>query len=209
MASRGKKKYFEQWHAFAEYLLDAGRPDTFEEAYSAVCDKVSGLYESEAMAMWDNLRAINPKTIVEIGRNLGGSQFLFCCAAQECHRLLSIDIEDFELTDWRLREWGERNGVHIQNAVYDSTKWQADGVWDFVFIDGGHTGEIVRADIEIWKDHARYIAFHDYADRGTANKHKRVFSDVVAEISAAARAYQWQQYGSRGRSDITFKTGVE
>lgn len=209
MASKGKKRFRRQWEEFALWLKTGGRPDTFEEAYDVVKDKVSGLYESEARAMWDNIRAINPRSIVEIGRNLGGSQFLFCCAAPELVCFESVDVEYFELTDPALECWGARHDMHIDNIVADSTTYTPKSdIYDLVFIDGGHTGPIVRQDILIWKDHCRYIAFHDYADRGSANKHKRVFSDVVDEISTAAQAYGWQKYGSRGRSDITFKTGL-
>ena len=207
MASRGKKKYLKQWTAFAEYLKTGKRPDTFEEAYAVVADKVSGLYESEARAMWHNIRAIKPKSIVEIGRNLGGSQFLFCCAAPELEQLWSIDIEAFELTDTWLEEWGCFNGIDIQNDVHDSSESVPVGMYDLVFIDGLHTGPGVRADIEVWKDHARHLAFHDFSDRKT-NRHKRHYPDVVAEIRGAAQAYQWQQFGERGKSDIVFKTGL-
>ena len=80
-----------------------------------------------------------------------------------------------------------------------------DGSLDFVYIDGEHTGEGVAADIANWKDHTRLIGFHDYADRGSKNKHKRVFKDVVAEISNAAAVNGWQQVGERGRSEIVFR----
>lgn len=205
MASKGKHKYRTQWLAFAEYLKKNERPAEFEQAYSVVADKVSGLYRSEAQAMWNNIRAINPRTMVEVGRNLGGSQFLFCCAALEVEKFLSIDIEAFDLTDWALRDWGNARGIRIQNCVHDSTTWKPHMVHDFVFIDGGHTGEIVKADIEVWKDHAQFIAFHDYADQNGKNKHRRHYPDVVAEITAAADRYGWLQFGERGRSDITYR----
>ena len=126
MASRGKHKYRKQWEAFAAYLETGKRPTTFEEAYAVVCDKVSGLYESEARAMWNNIRAINPKSIVEIGRNLGGSQFLFCCAAPELNYLESVDIERFELTDDLLETWAHVNDFKITNIVHDSTDYDAN-----------------------------------------------------------------------------------
>jgi len=209
MASKGKHKFRAQWEAFAEYLKTGERPDTFEEAYSVVSDKVSGLYESEARAMWNNIRAINPKSIVEIGRNLGGSQFLFCCAAQELETFKSFDIEEFELTDEPLKDWAECNDIFTSNFVIDSTMILMPGRFDLVFIDGGHTGPIVKADIEIWKDYCKYIAFHDYANDNGRNKHRRYYPDVVAEISAAAERYGWELFGERGRSDVVFKTGVE
>ena len=139
MPSRGKHKYRKQWEAFAQWLEKGGRPYYFLEAYDVVKDKVSGLYCSEARAMWNNIRAINPKTMVEIGRNLGGSQFLFCCAAPEVEHFYSVDIEEFELTDMALRHWGNRHGIAIQNTVQDSANVFTSTVWDFVFIDGGHT----------------------------------------------------------------------
>jgi hypothetical protein len=211
MASKGKHKYRAQWERFAEYLKTGERPDTFEEAYAVVCDKVSGLYESEARAMWNNIRKINPKSIVEIGRNLGGSQFLFCCAAQELEFFLSLDIEEFELTDAPLIRWGDLHGLDIFNMVEDSSKWQNDEdqhPYDLVFVDGNHTGPGVRADIEVWKDHCKWISFHDMADDNGRNKHRRYYPDVVAEISAAAERYGWEQFGERGRSDIVYRTGL-
>lgn len=207
MPSRGKVKYRKQWEKFAEYLKTNNRPQSFEEAYAVVCDKVSGLYRSEAEAMWYNIKSINPESIVEVGRNLGGSQFLFCCAATELKSFLSVDIELFELTDSALEIWGSKQGIYVANVIHDSTTFEpADEMWDLVFIDGGHSGPIVKADIEVWKDHCKYIAFHDYADRGSKNKHKRVFKDVIAEISNAADKYGWKPFGVRGRSDITFET---
>jgi len=207
MASRGKHKYRKQWEEFAEYLKTFQRPVTFESAYDVVKDKVSGLYQDEAQAMWNNIQKINPESIIEIGRNLGGSQFLFCCAAPELKQFISFDIEAFELTDPLLEEWEEANGINGNNLLADSTGLggKIGPVYDLVFIDGGHTGPIVKADIEVWKDHCNYIAFHDYADRGRKNKHRRVFQDVVDEITSAADKYNWKQFGERGRSDITFK----
>lgn len=215
MASKGKKKFRAQWEAFATYLDAEIRkadgpevPRTFEEAYAIVADKVSGLYKSEAKAIWDVLREIQAKSIVEVGRNLGGSLFLFGCACEHLESVASYDIEEFELTDCKLMGWYRRQGVDCDVFVQDSTKIVVshDDMFDFVFIDGGHTGEIVRKDIMIWKDHCKYIGFHDFANKGNTNKHKRVFHDVVAEISAAARHYQWEQVGERGRSEIVYKT---
>ena len=64
----------------------------------------------------------------------------------------------------------------------------------------------VKADIEIWQDHARLIAFHDFADTGCGSAHKRVYADVIAEIKAARDKYGWVQAGPRGRSDVVYRT---
>lgn len=209
MASKGKHKYRQQWEAFANYLKTGKRPKQFDQAYGVVADKVSGLYEMEARAMWKNIKTIKPKKLVEVGRNLGGSLFLFGCAGTQLEEVLSIDVEHFELTDWELERWFTAHDIYCDCTIQDSTQYEAEGTWDLVFIDGGHTGPTVRADIEVWREHARYIGFHDFADRDGKNRHKRYYADVVNEIKAAAQAYQWQQFGERGRSDIVFKTGVE
>jgi len=212
MASKGRYRYAEQWQAFANYLesgIDHGvkRPETFEVAYHIVRDKVSGLYESEAKALWDILEAEQPETIVEIGRNLGGTLFLMACAAQKSLKgVLSYDIEYYDTTDDLWADWFKSHGVDCYLYTDDSTTITApDSIYDFVFIDGLHTAEAVKADLEIWKDHARLIGFHDYSDL-KHNKHKKHFAGVVTEIALAARKYGWKQVGKRGKSEIVFKT---
>ena len=208
MPSKGRFRYAEQWNRFADYLKRfEDRPKTFEAAYEIVSDKVSGMYESEARALWDILQAEQPQTIVEIGRNLGGTLFLFGCAAQDSlNGVLSYDIEYFDTTDDIFPQWFAHHGVDCFLYTDDSTTITApDRVFDFVFVDGGHDGHTVRADIEAWKDHARLIGFHDYANNKT-NKHKRFYGDLVYEISKAAREYGWKQVGKRGKSEIVYRT---
>lgn len=209
--SRGYRRYQKQIKQFAEYLSTGYRPTSFEAAYEVVSDKVSGQYKQEAVALWDILAVNDIKSVVEVGRNLGGTAFLFACACPKLERFLSLDIEEFPISDHALKCWFDRQGIDAELRVCDSTTFEpcrdtfACGLWDFVFIDGGHTGDIVRADIQAWKDHARLIGFHDYADR-KVNKHKRYYPDVVEEITWAAERYGWQQVGMRGRSEIVYAT---
>lgn len=208
MPSKGRFRYAEQWNRFADYLKRfEERPKTFEAAYEIVSDKVSGFYREEAEALWNILQDEQPKTIVEIGRNLGGTLFLMGCAAQDSlNCVISCDIEYYDTTDDIFPKWFGHHGVDCYLYTIDSSEIEAPGkVFDFVLIDGLHTGEAVKADIEIWKDHARLIGFHDYSDK-KVNKHKKHFPDVVYEISKAAREYGWQQVGKRGKSEIVFRT---
>lgn len=202
---RGRYKYRENWELFAKYLQKLERPTTFEECWSFIPPKISGQYEVEARALWNNLQKINPTSLVEVGRNLGGTLFMFACACPNLERVVSIDIERYELTDDAFVDWFSHHKIKADILVEDSTKFNTDGMWDFVFIDGGHAGDIVAADIRCWKDNCRYIAFHDYADKGK-NKHKRVFKDVVKEINKAEIENGWEQFGERGRSDTCYKT---
>jgi cephalosporin hydroxylase len=208
MGSKGRYRYAKQWEAFADVVKSGIRPKTFERCWSYISDKVSGQYESEARALWNVLQTIKPESIVEVGRNLGGTLWMFACACPQLKEVLSLDIEWYDTTDNLWVKWFADHDVQAKILECDSTKHQAFGMYDFVFIDGLHTGEAVAADIQVWRDHARYIAFHDYADRGANNKHKRVFPDVVYEISKAAQLYGWQQVGERGRSEIVFETGI-
>jgi len=189
-------------------LKSGYRPTSFEDTWVVVSDKVCGLHEVEARALWNNLQKINPSEFVEIGRNLGGGLFFMTCACPSVGTIESFDIKEYPLTDVAFKTWFKTNGISILLETIDSADIDIEfgGVCDFVWVDGGHTGEAIKADIEIWQDHCEYIGFHDYADNRGKNKHKRYYPDVVKEISEAADQYGWKPFGERGRSDIIFKT---
>jgi predicted O-methyltransferase YrrM len=203
----GRDRYRKEWEQFAEMLCTGIRPTTFDAAWRQIPAHISGQYEDEARALWTILRKINPTSLVEVGRNLGGTLFLFACACPNLKEVLSIDLQWFDTTDDLWVEWFADHGIKAKILECDSTQFQPFGMYDFVFIDGGHTGEIAKKDIEIWRDHCHYIGFHDFADKGT-NKHRRAYPEVVREIKAASLAYKWQQFGERGRSDIVYRTGL-
>jgi len=207
---KGRDKYAKQWRAFRAYLEQCDElPTTFEDAYAVVANKVSGLYREEAEALWNVLANEDVFEFVEIGRNLGGTQFLIgCCCQANLLSIESYDIEYFDTTDDYFPEFWDRFGIACACHTGDSTRLTpSDHIRDFVFIDGGHTGEIVKRDIEIWGDKTRFIGFHDYADRKT-NKHKRYYPYVVYEISKAAQERGWKQIGKRGKSEVVFRTGA-
>ena len=197
-------KYREMAGVFASGV----RPSSFEETYS-LCKCVCGQYLEEAKAIWDFVRGNNIKRIAEVGRNIGGNVFLLSCAAQELERFCSIDLLDWKLTDPLIKKWFAHYGIAADILVADSLNPNFKGYeyWDFVYIDGGHTGPIVQADILRWHERTRYIGFHDFADRGRKNKHRRVFQDVVDAIKDARDQYGWTIASPRGRSDIVFDTG--
>lgn len=192
-------------------VFDSGiRPESFEEAYE-LSQMANGQYKQEAKAIWGFLRNTEIHSIVEIGRNLAGNLFLMACAARKLKSFLSIDLLEWSLTDNAVLGWFKKHGIDGTIQVCDSLsysipeKWKST-FWDFVYIDGGHTGEVVRADIENWKDKTKYIGFHDFADLGSRNKHRRVFKDLVQEIKTARDKYGWVQCWDRGRSEIIFRT---
>lgn len=193
--------------AFAGVLKTGYRPDTFDATWDVVKTLVCGQYKSEAQALWDIIRADGRvRDIAEVGRNLGGGLYLFCCAAQGVANVCTVDIASVSKIDDALYEWLIKNNIGCAIVTMDSTEFTPYCEYDFVYIDGGHTAEIVKKDIDIWRDRTRLIGFHDFADRGNRNKHRRVFSGVVDEIKKARDAHGWRQVGMRGRSEIVFET---
>ena len=200
----------QRWTQMSEVFCSGERPSTFEEVFK-LCQVGCGQYEMEARAIWDFIQSENIQSIGEVGRNLGGTAFLMACAARNLKRFISQDIAWWALTDEVIPIWMNHHGIDCKLIVSDSMTyehpegWDRDD-WDLVYIDGGHTGEIVTADILNWKDRTRFIGFHDYADRGRKNCHRRAFKGVVDAITKAKNDYGWEQAAPRGRSDIIFRT---
>jgi hypothetical protein len=201
-----RNRYAHQWGAFAAVLQSGYRPDSFDDAYSIVDNHVSGLYRAEAKAIWNILQARPIKSIAEVGRCLGGSLYLFACACPQLERVFSVDIEWYDTSDDVFPAFFERHGIECTLVQGDSSEVIVTRDWDFVFIDGDHTGPGVARDIEIWKDHTPLLGFHDFADHGRRNKHIKYYPDVVAEIQIAATNNNWKQVGKRGRSEVCFET---
>ena len=199
------KKFAKEWSLFGEVLRSGHRPKTFEDTWSAIPPHICGLYKDEAEALWDNLQIINPESIAEIGRNLGGGLFFMCCACPNLEYVSSWDIAWYHITDDLFPAWFKINGIRgLINVQNSATLNPWPGKFDFVWIDGEHTGPGVAKDIEIWHDKVEWIGFHDFADLGR-NKHKRCFKDVVREIQDAALKYRWDMMKRRGRSDVVFQ----
>lgn len=187
------------------------RPIEFEECFE-LCSFACGQYKQEAQAIWNAIKEIKPMKMAEVGRDLGGNSFLMCCAAPKLEHFTSIDINyDRSLTDNALRFWLDHHKVQHQILVRNSATYSPQLYYDFVYIDGGHEYEDVVKDIEVWRTRTRYIGFHDFADLGSKNKHKRAYPGVVKAIKEARDHYGWREFGTRadgwvrGRSEIIFK----
>ena len=190
---------------FIEYLSTGKRPDSFEECYAAT-DGVNGFYPQEAKAIWDIIREDGKvEFMAEIGRNRGGGLFTLCCAATELKFVRSVDIAAIPGIDEALAGWLQANKIGHNIEIANSRDAKPELQYDFVYIDGEHTGEGVKADLNNWREHTRLLGFHDFANRGSKNKHKRVFKDVVREISYAANLHGWPSIGLRGRSEIVYR----
>jgi cephalosporin hydroxylase len=113
-----------------------------------------------------------PKTIVEIGTARGGTLFLFARAAAPDAFLLGVDwgISVARAPLYRaLAREGQRvelleGDSHDASMVSNARTLLAGRPVDFLFVDGDHTYEGVRADFELWTPLVRQgglVALHD------------------------------------------------
>jgi len=201
-----KERWRPIWEEFGRWLMEGHRYDDFSTAYEAIDKHVCGFYRAEIEYMWKNLENEDIQTMVEVGRNLGGGLYMLASACKNIKQILSIDVLPVPEVDIGLLKWCECNNIDLTLVQSDSKSYVPS--WDsidFVYIDGGHDYDSVKADIENWKDRTRLIGFHDYADK-RKNKHKRVFDGVIQAINEGIEFEGWEQIGERGRSEVLFKT---
>lgn len=128
----------------------------------------------EFLALCDLIRGIEPRTIVEIGTDLGGTLFLFTRAAPSDAVIISVDLPRWHLksrsalleafTHDEQRIFVIRGDSHSP-AIVDKVAKALDGrEIDFLFIDGDHSYHGVKMDFETYMRFVKnggIIAFHD------------------------------------------------
>ncbi len=131
--------------------------------------------QSEIMALANEVAALKPKTILEIGTARGGTALIWAHLASE--RLITCDILDKRgFTDLVKAFPPPGNPCKVDVLVGDShdpafvetVKNSLNGrSVDFLFIDGDHTEDGVALDYENYRQFVRpggLIAFHDIVD---------------------------------------------
>lgn len=158
---------------------------------------VASLRIDEAALLYRLARDAGQGVIVEIGRFKGGSTLVFAAAMAEGSSLWSYDLHvaarpdlqgaelDAELLD-ALRRFGLDARVNL--LVGDSrTVDLPSGPFDILFIDGDHTYEGAKADVERWGPHVReggHLLFHDAVDMGS---YGNVYPGVQRAVAEVAR----------------------
>ncbi len=114
----------------------------------------------------------DPARIVEIGTGKGSSliRIMYGLALHEDVRVWTIDLEEQEdareaLIEAQIPNW------RYEFLVGDSVEYGKIEGWqplDLIFIDGSHSYDGVKADVEAWTPHLKpegVIVFHDYRNR--------------------------------------------
>lgn len=197
------------WKLFCEEVNKGKVIYDFHDCYG-VAENITGQYKDEAKTIWNFIQTVKPETIVEVGRNLGGNSFMMMCAGEEygLKEVYSYDVYQWRPSDFLLQKFAYRNGMQFFPFVENSLNFKSpEIIVDFTYIDGGHTYDIVMADIENWRCKTRFIGFHDFADKGN-NKHKVFYRGLVKAVQECADKYQWTPYLVRENSEIIFKTKI-
>ena len=140
---------------------------------------IASLRFDEAALLFGLVRSLGQATIAELGRYKGGSTVVMAAAMAEGSELWSYDLHlhgpdgprgedlDRELAD-ALRRLGIQDGVRL--FVADTrTAEQPPRPCSLVFVDGDHSYEGARADVERWLGAIRpggHLLFHDAVDTG-------------------------------------------
>jgi predicted O-methyltransferase YrrM len=137
---------------------------------------------SEISQLLRRVEEIKPQHILEIGTANGGTLFLFAHAAAQNGHLISVDLPGGEFGDgypiWRVPLYrsfampGQRIDLLRADSHSVVTRQKIEQLLqetklDFLFIDGDHRYEGVKADFEMYAPLVRpggLIAFHDITE---------------------------------------------
>ncbi len=132
-------------------------------------------YRSEIMRLAHAVKALQPRTILEIGTYQGGTLFIW---AQLASRLaISCDLSDMRYSGQLYRRFPPPGSdcriellsgdSHTQDFYQRVVRVLGGEKVDFLFIDGDHTEPGVTVDYLLYKDLVRpggIIAFHDIVE---------------------------------------------
>lgn len=173
--------------------------------------------EAEIVPFLQYVRDSQPKCVGEIGLKHGGNTFLFTRMFPHATRFIGLDLVLQNIGKARfLARPTQRldviEGSSYSPAVIARTRCRLGATrFDFLFIDGDHEYEGVRADFEAYYDMVRpggLIAFHDivpdeFARTGQRNPNSmcygggvhRLWSELREQYPHREFVESWDQYG--------------
>jgi cephalosporin hydroxylase len=139
----------------------------------------------EVLALASFVAGLQPRNVMEIGSASGGTFYLWCKIAAAGGKKISVDLpggvyggepnadpvvrarRDEMMGSWAPGVYLVAGDSHQPETRAQVHSILGDEKLDFLFIDGDHTYEGVRADYFMYRDLVRsngYIAFHDIND---------------------------------------------
>jgi predicted O-methyltransferase YrrM len=159
---------------------------------------VIGMTIRQAAYIFGLTRRTGATKAIEIGRWRGGSTLILAAAMGREGKLWSIDIgekaervlgEHGQTLDDETRSFCERFGLDVELVVGDSHTLELEtGEVDVVLVDGDHTYEGTRADVERWGRRLRIggaLFVDDAFDDYFVPSHPESAGRVVRELQAA------------------------
>jgi predicted O-methyltransferase YrrM len=152
--------------------------------------------EEELAHLLEDVRKLNPSTVLEIGTSMGGTLYLWTRLAKHDATIVSLDLPGGKFGGGysflripvyrRFARPGQRLHLIRANSHQDATLMQVKSRFglrqvDLLFIDGDHTYEGVKRDWEMYSPLVRQgglVVFHDVAGNYEDTQVKRFWDSI-------------------------------
>lgn len=182
--SRKIRAPFNRRTAFSKLEQFHGKKRSVDEIIDMAMDfKTTGLYRvdsvqkrDEILALATAVKAIKPRTILEIGTCNGGTLFIWSNLASDC--VITCDLNKTKIREELYQSFPPEDSdctvtslagdSHDENFLERVKATLAGREVDFLFIDGDHTEEGVKSDYYMYSPLVRkggIIAFHDILEK--------------------------------------------
>jgi len=169
----------------------------------------------EIRNLYELVKSENPKTILEIGTDKGGTLYLWCKAASEDATIVSIDLSSRRRYSPQRRKLYAKFkksasqklhflpfSSHDQTTVDKAMSLFDEKKIDYLFIDGDHTYEGVKSDYYMFNHMVKkggLIAFHDIKTVRQDCGVRELWEEVTKEMNKADFwEYAENDYGPLG-----------
>ncbi len=166
----------------------------------------------EIVDFLERVRAVQPRRVLEIGTDNGGTLYLLSWASAPDARVLSVDVRDYgRLRRQLYRSFGRRGqkvevmrgNSQLETTRDDVRRYFRGAPIDLLFIDGDHAYESVRRDFELYVPLVRpggLVALHDIVDgpESTVGGVPRFWREIRSTLRDPAEIVQSRDQGGYG-----------